>query len=171
MKSWLYVTLFSFLIVILWDKVPFIKGAVHLVLDPTLGFLLNLNLYFGMCVIVFLFTSVSVLVQKYGTDQEELKRIKEEQKILRKEMDKYKANPEKLMALQKKQLEFIPKTMDITMKPLIYTAVPFILFFRWFNDYFSGIEFKFFGVLSWFWFYIILSIVISMVLRKILKLA
>jgi len=171
MKIMLLVMVISFLIAGLWNKFPAISNSVHAVLDPTAGKLLAINIYFGMLVVVFVFTFATSLAQKYGTNQEELKKIKGEQKILQEEMKKYKEHPEKLLELQKKQLEFLPKTMDLTMKPLIYTFIPFILFFRWFNDFFTVNPFKFFGFLSWFWFYLIASIIFSSILRKLLKVA
>ncbi len=165
------VLLVTMIIAFAWGRVPFIKQTVHSILDPTAGKLLNSNITWGMILIVFIITLVTTIIQKYGTDQSELKKIRGEQKILQEEMKKYKDNPEKILELNKKHFEFIPKTMDLTMKPLIYTAIPFVLFFRWFGDYFSGIgnNFKFFGFLSWFWFYFIATIVFSTILRKVLK--
>ena len=91
---------------------------------------------------------------------------------MQEEMKKYKDDPAKLLEFNKKQMEKIPETMKITMRPLMYTMIPFILFFRWFGDYFTALEgFKFFGFLSWFWFYLIFSIVFSTILRKVLKVA
>jgi len=86
-------------------------------------------------------------------------------------MKKFKNDPGKMLELNKKQMEFIPKTFDLTMKPIIYTAIPFVLFFRWFSDYFSisFVGFKFFGFLSWFWFYLIFSIIFSTIFRKAFK--
>jgi len=155
----------------LWSKVPVIKETVHFVLDPTAGSLLNWDKTLGMFIIVFVIAVILTLIQKYGTDQETLKKIKEEQKFLQEEIKKYKDNPDKILELNKKQMEIIPKTFDITMKPLIYTFIPFILFFRWFNDYFSSLNFRFFGFLSWFWFYLIFSIIFSNILRKVFKVA
>jgi uncharacterized membrane protein (DUF106 family) len=171
MRTMLFVMLASFFIVGLWSRVPLIKEIVHLLLDPTAGFLLNWDRTLGMFIVVFIISFMLTLIQKYGTDQETLRRIKGEQKILREEMKKYKNEPEKIMELNKKQLEIIPKTFDITMKPLLYTFIPFILFFRWFHDYFSAVQFEFFGFLSWFWFYLIFSIIFSSILRKVLKVA
>jgi uncharacterized membrane protein (DUF106 family) len=160
----------SFLIAAAWNY-PLIKDSVHFILDPTAGSLLNLNPVFGMLVIVFIIVLVTTIIQKYGTNQEELKKLKQEQKILQEEMKKYKNNPDKLMEFQKKQLEFIPRTFDLTTKSLVYTFVPLILFFRWFNDYFTLnlVGYKFFGFLSWFWAYLIFSIIFSSILRKVLK--
>ena len=85
-------------------------------------------------------------------------------------MKKYKDHPEKLMEFQKKQMEFIPKMMRVSMRGIVYTAIPLILFFRWFRDFFSLIgDPQFFGFLSWFWFYLIGSMIFSSIFRKIMK--
>ena len=153
-----------------WNSVPAIKDTVHAVLDPSAGVLLNWNLVLGMLILVFVIALITTLVQKYATDQESLRELKKEQKILQEEMKKYKEHPEKLIELQKKQLEFIPKTMKLSMRGIVYTAIPFILFFRWFYDFFTAMgDPKFFGFLSWFWFYLIFSIIFSTILRKVMK--
>lgn len=169
MQIMLLAMIIPLLIVGLWNTVPAIKNSVHFVLDPTFGSLLNWNTLWGMIIIVIIIVFISTLVQKYGTDQVALKKIKEEQKFLQEEIKKYKNHPEKLMEFQKKQLEIIPKTFDLTMKPLLYTIVPFILFYKWFGDYFTLAPYKFFGFMSWIWFYIITSIIVSTILRKIMK--
>ncbi|MGV8152079.1 MAG: EMC3/TMCO1 family protein [Candidatus Nanoarchaeia archaeon] len=172
MKIMFLVLIVTFAIASAWEKVPAIKDGAHAILDPSAGALLNWNITIGMLVIVFLFTLATTLAQKYGTNQEELKKLKEEQKLLQQEIKKYRDHPEKMLELNKKQLEFLPKTMDLTTKPLIYTAIPFVLFFRWFNDYFSNPlldGFKFWGIFNWFWFYFVFAIVFSTILRKALK--
>jgi len=164
------VMLVSFGIAGAWNYYPIISQSAHYLLDPTAGALMDLNIYVGMIIVVFLITLITVIVQKYGTDQGELKKLKEEQKLLQEEMKKYKDHPQKLLELQKKSFEFMPKTMDLTMKPLIYTAIPFVLFFRWFNDYFLLLpDFKFFGFFTWFWFYFLASILFNTILRKVMK--
>jgi len=160
----------SMIIAIYWDKIPLIKDSVHALLDPSAGWLLEWNLYLGMIFIVFFITLITTFVQKYATDQEALRELKKEQKILREEMNKYKGNPEKLMEFQKKQFEFVPKTMKLTSRSIMFTGIPFILFFRWFNDKFISLgNPKFFGFLSWFWFYLILAMFFSSILRKVFK--
>ncbi len=168
-KTLFLVMIISLAIAGLWNTLPIIKESVHVVLDPTAGALLDYNVNLGMVIIAGLISLGITLVQKYTTDQETLKDIRKEQKILQKEMKKYKENPEKILELQKKQFEFIPKTMDITMRPLMYTAIPIILFFRWFNDYFSLTEVKIFGFLSWFLAYLIFAIIFSMIFKKIMN--
>ncbi|MDO8528335.1 MAG: EMC3/TMCO1 family protein [Nanoarchaeota archaeon] len=164
----------SLFIAFAWDKFPVIKNSVHAVLNPTAGALLKLNipggLEIGMIIIVFLITLISTLVQKFATDQNALRELKKEQKILNEEMKKYKEHPEKVAELSKKQMEFIPKTMKLTSRSMLYTGVPFILFFRWFSDVFTAMgNPKFFGIMGWFLFYFIFTIVFSAILKKVMK--
>jgi uncharacterized membrane protein (DUF106 family) len=169
MKSLIIVFALSIAVALFWNQVPIISQSVHYLLDPSLGNLLNWNATLGMIIIVAGLTLITVLFQKFGTDQATLRELKKEQKLLSEEMKKYKDDPEKLMELNKKQLEFIPKTMELTTRPLIYTAVFFVLFFRWFNDYFIAQEIIFLGFISWFWFYIIFSFAFNFLFRKLLN--
>jgi uncharacterized membrane protein (DUF106 family) len=160
----------SMFIAFYWDKISFIKDSVHFALDPSVGALLKWNLVIGMLIIVFLITLLTTVIQKYATDQKALKELKEEQKLLQMEMKKYEKNPEKIAELSKKQFEFIPKTFKLTSRAVLFTGIPFILFFRWFSDIFTAMgEPKFFGFLSWFWFYFIFTMVFSGFLRKWMK--
>jgi uncharacterized membrane protein (DUF106 family) len=171
-KGIFIVMLISLGIAFFWESASFIKNSAHYILDPSVGALLNWNLTWGMIIIILIIALFMTLVQKYATDQKTLKELKEEQKELQKEMKKFKDHPEKMMELQKKQFEFIPKMMKMSMRPLIYTGIPLILFFRWFMDFFSVLgNPKFFGFFSWFWFYLLGSIILSSILRKLLKVA
>ena len=153
----------------LWGAIPIVKSTVHFILDPTAGVLLNWHVTIGMILITGIITLITTLLQKYLTDQDTIKTIKEEQKIVQQEMKLAKSNPEKTMELSKKSFELSMKTMPLTMRPLVYTVIPFVLFLRWFGDYFIVNPVKIFGFLSWFWAYIIFSIVLSSIFRKILK--
>ncbi len=164
----------SILIASLWNALPVIRETVHLILDPTAGSLLEWNITLGMILLVVAITLVMTLFQKYGTDQEALRQMKQEQKEAREEMKKYKDDPKKLLEFNKKQMEDMPRMMEITMRPLVFSFIPLILLFRWFHDYFSmpSLEgFKFLGLLSWLWFYLIFSIIFSSIFRKVLKVA
>jgi uncharacterized membrane protein (DUF106 family) len=169
-KPIIFIMFASLAIAFFWDKASWIKGPVHRVLDPSAGALLSWNLVLGMILIVFTITLITTLVQKYATDQKTLREMKKEQKILQEEMKKYKEHPEKLMELQKKQFAFIPKTMKLSMRAIMFTGIPFVLFFRWFTDFFITIgDPKFLGFMSWFVFYLLCSIIFSSVFRKIFK--
>ena len=155
-----------------WNNIEGLRNAIRFVLDPTVGWLLNWNLTLGMLIIVFIIAVITSLVQKYATDQKTLREMKKEQKLLQKEMKKYRENPEKILEMQKKQMEFMPRIMKLSMRPMIFTGIPFILFFRWFLDFFETMgNPQFFGFLSWFWFYLIFTLLFSSILRKALKVA
>jgi len=166
------ITALSLAMALFWDKLPFMKNAVHAALDPSAGALLNWNLTIGMLVVVFVITLITTLIQKYATDQKALRELKHEQKLLQEEMKKYRDNPAKMTEFSKKQMEFIPRTFKLTSRTVLFTGIPFILFFRWFYDYFNNIPKEsqlFFGFLSWFWFYLIFTLIFSSILRKVLK--
>jgi len=150
----------------LFGKENFIKDTIGFILDPTLGYLLDINLYIGFIIIVGVTSLILTIAQKYLSNQAELKELKKEQKLLQEEMKKYKDHPDKLMELNKKQLEFIPKTFNLTMKPLMYTSIPIILLFRWFGEILNPI----FGG-WWILYYLIGSLVFSSIFRKVFDVA
>jgi len=170
-KSLFVILLITLVIAGFWDSVPIIKNAVHAVFDPTLGGILNLNLTIGMFIIVFLIAIITTLIQKYTTDQKAIKELKKEQKKLQEEMKNSRSNPDKFKELNAKNLEIMPKMFRLSMRPMIYTAIPFLLVFRWLMDYFVEIPFKFLGFLNWFWFYIVFAILFGAILRKYLDVA
>jgi uncharacterized membrane protein (DUF106 family) len=157
----------SMLIAFNWDNWPWLKNGIHYILDPTAGWLLNWELTIGMLIIVFVISLVTTVVQKYATDQDTLREMKKEQKEIQKQMKEFKQDPKKLAHLQKKQFSMMPKQMKLSMRAIIYTGIPFILFFRWFDDFFklAGSP-KFFGFLGWFMFYLIATIVFSSIMKK-----
>ncbi|KHO47164.1 MAG: DUF106 domain-containing protein [DPANN group archaeon] len=165
------VMIFSLLIALLWDQISWLKDSIHAILNPTAGFLLEWNLTLGMLIIVLVISFLTTIVQKYATDQKALKELKKEQKILKEEMDKVKNHPEKYLALQKKQMAEMPetfkRTMTLSSRAMVYTAVPFILFFRWFNDYFTATGNPvFLGFMGWFVFYLITTLIFSGIIKK-----
>ncbi len=169
-KPIIIIMLASLLIAGFWDKIPIIKNSIHAVLDPSAGALLLWNINWGMVIIVFVITLLITIVQKYATDQKTLKELKKEQKELQKEMKKFKEHPEKMMELQKTQMKLMPKQMKLSMRAIAYTGIPLILFFRWFQDFFTNLGSpKFLGFLGWFWAYFILAMLFGSILRKYLK--
>lgn len=161
----------SLLIAFYWDTFTIVKDTVHTVLDPTMGAVLDWNANVGMILVAAVIGLIVILLQKYTTDQETLRKIKKEQKLLQEEIKKFKHDPEKVMELNKKQLEFLPKTMDITLRPIIYTSIPIILLFRWFHDYFTTNPVQIFGFLGWIWAYLIFSIIFTSIFRKLFNVA
>ena len=163
------VMIISLAVAALWDKVPMIGESVHAAFDPSLGVLLDWNVVIGLLIITGILNFGTTLLHKYVTDQNLLKQIREEQKIVNEEMKLYRSDPTKSVELSKKSMELVFKTMPITMRPVAYTAIPFILLIRWFGDYFKENPVKIFGFLSGIWAYIIFFIVFSIIFRKLLK--
>ena len=152
----------------LWDAIPAIKTSVHALLDPTAGALLDWHLTIGFILFVALLTLITTFVQKYGTDQNALKILREEQKLIQQQVKEHKADPAKQMELSKKSMELAMESMPLTMRPVLYTSIPFILFFRWFGDYFTTNPTKILGM-GWIWAYLLLAIIFSSIYRKVFK--
>ena len=161
--------LLGLLIASFWNKFPIISQVVHSGLDPSLGALLNWNVTIGLILITGVLNFFTTLLHKHTTNQDLLKEIKEEQKLVQEQMKLYKANPDKTMELSKKSAELALKTMPITMRPVIYTTIPFILLFRWFGDYFKSNPVEILGFMSGIWAYFVFFILWSIILRKIMK--
>ncbi len=163
------VMLVSLIIASFWNSIPVIKNSVGFVLNPTAGALLSWNLTWGMVAVVVVLSLFMTIIQKYATDQKTLREMREEQKRLQEEIKKFAPGSKEHSELGMKSMKLMGPMLKIGMRPVIYTAIPIILFFRWFSDYFSIVDFRFFGFLSWFWFYLIGTIIFSSILRKILK--
>ncbi len=162
----------SLSIAFLWDSLLIVKNFVHAILDPTFGAMIQWNLTLGMLVVVFIMALLTTLAQKYATDQETLKELKQDQKEIQKEMNKYKQDPQKMLEIQKSLMPTTMKIMELSMRGSMFTIIPFILLFRWFMDFFETIgNPKFFGFMTWFWFYLIFVMIFSSILRKALKVA
>lgn len=164
------IMLLSLVIAFYWPRATWISGSVHYILNPTLGNLLNWNLMVGMFFIVILISLITTIVQKYATNQETIRELKARQKEINKKTKEFRHDPQKMMEIQKELMPISLKMMKLSMRPVIYTSIPFILSFRWFMDFFTEMgNPKFFGFLTWFWFYLIFVLVFGMILRKILK--
>lgn len=160
------VMLVSLLIAMQWDNWTFIKESVHYVLDPSVGALLNWNLVVGMLLVVFVLSLFITIIQKYTTNQKELKEIKKQQKEIQKEMKKHRNNPSKTMELNKKNMELFPKQMKLGMRSIVYTSIPLLLFFRWFYDYFALLGSNKVLGMHWILFYLLGSIIFSSIIKK-----
>lgn len=168
MKILFLAVIVSFVVAALWNSLSIIKTSVHGALDPSLGRLLDWNITTGFILIVGIVMLISTILQKYLTDQKALKEIKEEQKKLQELMKQHENQPEKKMEFVQKSTQLALQAMPLAMRPILYTAIPFILLFRWFGDYFLVHPTKILGM-SWFLVYIILSVIFSSVYRKALK--
>ncbi len=125
----------------------------------------------GLGLVSFIVTLAGSLTYKYATDQDIMKSLKEEIKMLSNEAKKAKDTPEKMMELNKKAMEKNMTYMMHSFKPMMITMIPFGLFFIWLRKIYNVAGLINLGLfsLSWFWVYVIFSIIFNMILRKILK--
>ncbi len=98
-----------------------------------LEFLLTINPLMLIIVVSVLISVVMVFVYKFMTDQNLMKRLKEEIKELQSEMKTLRDNPSKMADVNKRAMETNLKYMMHSMKPTLVTFIPIILIFGWLN--------------------------------------
>jgi uncharacterized membrane protein (DUF106 family) len=113
----------------------------------------------------FFVVLISTLVQKHFTDQEHMRALKKRQKEIQKEIKKSK-DPSVMQELNAEMLQLTGTMMKSTMKPAFITMIPFLILFTWLR----GIYIPLMGS-GWIWYYLGFSILISIGLRKALKVA
>ena len=150
-------------------------------IPQVLGVSVNVPLTFHPAVDIFFLTIITALfttiIRKYLTDQAHIRALRKDMKELQKKMrDVMKKDPKKAQKLQqeimKKNLENMknemnPKIMLTTMIPLLFV---FFLVRKLYEP--SGdILFLGFTEFTWLGTYIVFSIINSIVIKKILKVA
>lgn len=131
----------------------------------TITSLIGANPKIAIIVISFLATLFITIISYFLTDKELMRRIKQKQKVLREEMKKYRDNPEKMLEINKQMMEDFPHQMKQSLKITVVTLVPMLLLFGWLRRVFVTTTIS----SSWIWWYILASLVFSIILRKILK--
>ncbi len=102
-------------------------------LDPILGPLLNLNIFFVIAILATAISLIITVVYKLMTDQNLMKQLKDEMKELQNEMKELRNNPEKMMEVQRRAMQTNSKYMMQSMKSTLITFIPIILIFGWMN--------------------------------------
>ncbi|UCD04277.1 MAG: DUF106 domain-containing protein [Candidatus Woesearchaeota archaeon] len=124
---------------------------------------------------------IVTLAYKYLTDQTLMKELKKELKKNQKRLKEARGEPDKMMAIQKETMHTNMKYMSQSMKPMIFTIIPFLIIFAWLRSIFEGtvvIPLSFHVPLSsletgmgWIGTYIILSMIFTTIFRRVLKIA
>ena len=128
----------------------------------------NWNPLVSLLIFSLIVTLLSTLAYKFLTNQKEMKEAKEELKKMQSEMKLVKDDPSQMLEKQKQMWEKNLVLMKNSFKPVIYTFIPFLLVFFLLRESFEPLGKIAFG-LSWFWIYLISSLVFNILLRKILK--
>ena len=106
-------------------------------LDPILKPLLAMHPALAIGIIALIISLLVVLVYKKFTDQDLMKRLKDEIKELQTEMKTLKDQPEQMMKVQKRAMETNMKYMMKSFKPTLVTFIPIIIIFGWLNAHFA----------------------------------
>ncbi|MCK4997002.1 DUF106 domain-containing protein [Candidatus Pacearchaeota archaeon] len=127
--------------------------------------MLSVQPKYSIAMFSVLVTLVSTMVQKWLTNQEHLKTLKARQKELQKEIKKTK-DPTLLQGINKEMMDITMVMFKSSMKPMFVTIIPFLLLF----SRLKGVYVPVLGS-SWIWYYLGYSIVASMIIRKVFKVA
>lgn len=116
----------------------------------------------------------SSMVNKIVLDKEKMKEMKEKMSHHQKEMKKAakSSDSKRSQELQGEYMKMLMEHMKHSFRPAIITIIPFIVIFRWLRVTYGeiGNVATLFGIsLSWFGWYLICVMIISMILNRILK--
>lgn len=116
-----------------------VQEIIDLVLNPVFGWLLNLPPILAILILSVVLGLVSILAQKYMTDQAKMRRLKSDTKKLQKQMKEAQKAKEqdKMMKVQQKLMPIQLDMMKETFKPLLLTMVPFLIIFLWLGNHFA----------------------------------
>jgi uncharacterized membrane protein (DUF106 family) len=119
----------------------------------------------AILIVSVIVTLISTLAHKWLTNQEHMKSLKKRQKEIQKELKGCKDEC-KMKELNSEMLKMTGVMMKSSFKPMFVTIIPFLLLFGWLR----GIYVPIMGN-GWIGYYIGFSIVASMILRKVMKVA
>jgi len=110
-------------------------------------------------------TFVMTLVTKYFTNQSRMKEIKEIQKACQIKLKDAKGDMQKMSEIQKEMMACSMELMKHSFKPMFITLLPLLVLFWWIRGIYTEV------LSGWIWWYILVSIISSIILRKALKVA
>ncbi len=97
-------------------------------------FILKIPSFWAILIISFVITLVITLVYKFTTDQNKMKKLKEDMKEYQKKIKTLsKENPEKALKLQQEAMKHNMEYMKHSFKSTLYTFIPIIIIFGWLN--------------------------------------
>lgn len=127
---------------------------------------LQVNPRVGIIIIATLISFFISLVNYFVLDKEKMHSLKKRQKEIQEELKKHKDNPTKLMELNQEMLSHMGASFKHSLKPMMITIIPLIIIF----PIVRGILLETEIAKTWFWWYILSSLVASSIFRKLLKL-
>ena len=104
-------------------------------LNPVLQPLLNWSPFLGILVLALILSFLVTIIYKYFTNQEEMKRLKEQQKEYQKQIKSLKDKPDEMMKVQKEAMKISGTLMKQSFKPTLITMLPMLLIFGWMSSH------------------------------------
>lgn len=99
--------------------------------------LLKLPVLWAVVILAFVVSLIVIIVTKYTTNQELMKKLKDEIKEYQKQIKELKSEPAKAIDVQKKAMQSNMKYMSHSLKPTLITFIPIILLFGWMSSNFA----------------------------------
>ncbi len=107
-------------------------------LNPVLLPLLNLvGPFWGIFLLSLIISVIVTIIYKYTTNQELMKRLKDEQKSYSQKLKELRSNPEEMMKVQKEAMKTNMEYMKLSFKPTLITMLPILLIFGWMAGHLS----------------------------------
>ena len=119
----------------------------------------------SILVVSVIVTFIATLAHKWLTNQEHMKSLKARQKEIQKELKGCK-DGNVIKELNAELMKLTGVMMKSSFKPMFVTIIPFLILFAYLRSVFNPVMGN-----SWIWYYIGFSIVASIVIRKVLKVA
>tara|TARA_Y100000031_G_C8169501_1_gene361053 strand:- start:209 stop:742 length:534 start_codon:yes stop_codon:yes gene_type:complete len=144
------------------------------------------NAILGVMLISLLISVIIVGITSKIVDQKRMKKLKAKtakyQETIKKAQKR--KNMKKVSSIQKEMMKNQKEMMGMSMKPMMYTMIPIIVIFTWLSQYDFLNDFitqqgylialpftlpKFGATLGWLGWYILCSLPMSVLIKKILK--
>ncbi len=107
-------------------------------LNPALLPLLNaVGPFWGIFILSLIISLIITVIYKYTTNQELMKRLKDEQKSYSQKLKELRSNPEEMMKVQKEAMKVNMEYLKLSFKPTLITMLPILLIFGWMAGHLS----------------------------------
>ena len=101
------------------------------VLNPVLQPLLNASPFWAIAILALVISLAITLVYKFATNQDEMKRLKDQQKEYQQKMKGMRDQPQEMMKVQKEAMSKNMEYMKHSFKATLITMIPIIIIFSW----------------------------------------
>jgi len=127
---------------------------------------MTVNPIFSIIVVSFVVAIFINLVNYFTMNKERMRELKEIQKACQIKLKDAKGDMKKINEINAEMMRCSGEMMKHSLKPMMITFIPIIVVFAFIRDVYATTELA----KNWIWYYLISSIIFSMILRKVFKL-